>query len=117
MKDLTQSRIASGLTAVAGIWLLLTPLVISMTGTALTSIFITGGVILLAGLIQMIWMNVIPSWVNLLAAVWLFISAFALTMSNGAAWNQVIVAVVTFVLAAWDEVEVRDIYHRMHPNV
>jgi hypothetical protein len=116
MEKLSQSRLASLLALLVGAWMMLTPLVISMTGAALISILITGAVIIVASLIQLIWFNTLPSWVNALAAIWLFISAFAFTMSTGAAWNQAIFAVITFVLATWDGVEMGEVHrgHQMH---
>ncbi|HXR50314.1 MAG TPA: hypothetical protein VN778_04790 [Verrucomicrobiae bacterium] len=116
MEKLSQSRLASLLTLIVGAWMMLTPLAISMTGAALTSILITGAIIIVASLVQLGWMNTLPSWVNALAAVWLFISAFAFTMGTGAAWNQAIFAVITFVLAAWDGVEMGEVHRgqQMH---
>ena len=113
MDKLMQSRLASVLTVAVGAWLLLTPLVISMTGAALVNIYIVGGVIAAAGLVQLFWKNALPSWVNALAAVWLFIAAFGFTMSTGAAWNQAVLAVATFILATWDGLEI-DAVHREH---
>lgn len=117
MKDIMQSRIASGLSALAGVWLLLTPLAISMTGVALKSILITGGVVVLASLIQMFWFNTIPSWVNAVTAIWMFISAFALTMTRAASWNLVIMAIVIFALASWDGVEANEVHRQHHAGV
>ncbi len=116
MQNIWQSRLASALTIIAGAWLLVTPLVISMTGRALTDILVTGGVIALAGIVQLFWINTLPSWVNAVAAIWLFIAAFVFTVSNVAAWNEVVVALVTLVLAAWDGTEVSDVRqeHRVH---
>ena len=117
MRDLTQSRIASGLVVVAGAWLLFTPLVISITGAALVSLFITGGVMVLAGLIQMFWMNTLPSWVNALAAIWLFISAFAFTVSTATSVNEVIVALVVLILASWDSIEANEVRQERHHHL
>jgi xanthine/uracil/vitamin C permease (AzgA family) len=116
MQNLSQSRLASVLAVIVGAWLLLTPLAISMTGAALVNILVVGGVIALAGLVQLFWMNTLPSWVTALAAIWLFISAFAYSVSNGAAWNEVVFAVVTFILATWDGIEVGQVRreHHMH---
>lgn len=118
MRDLTQSRVASGLTIVAGAWLLFTPLMISITGAALVSLYITASIIVVAGLIQMFWMNALPSWINALAAIWLFISAFAFSVSTAASVNEVIVALITLVLASWDSVETNEVrqtrQHHLH---
>jgi hypothetical protein len=117
MKDIVQSRTASALTMLAGAWLMVTPLFISMDGVALTSVIVSGGVMAAAGLVQLFWFNVVPSWVTALAAIWLFISAFALSMSNNAAWNQVIAAIVIFALASWDGVEASEVQHARHQHL
>lgn len=117
MERLAQSRVASVLMIAVGAWMLLTPLVISMTGAALANILITGGVIAVVGLIQMFWINALPSWVNIVAAIWLFVSAFAFTMGTGAAWNQAVFAVITFLLAAWDGAEMSEVQREHHSHV
>lgn len=114
MDKLAQSRVASALLMAVGAWLLLTPLVISMTGAALINILIVGGVIAVVGLVQMVWINSLPSWVNTVAAIWLFISAFAFTMSAGAAWNQAVAAIVALVLAVWDGAEIIEAQREHH---
>jgi hypothetical protein len=113
--QLNQSRFASALMMLAGIWVALSPIWISLTGGALVSVIATGSVIALAGLVQMFWKAVVPSWVAALAAVWLFASAFIYTINTGASWNQVIVAVATIVLAYWDGFEVSHVrQHQIH---
>lgn len=109
MERIAQSRVASVLTIIAGLWMLVTPAFIAMPSGAVVSIMITGGIIALLGLIQVFWMNALPSWINIIAAVWLFISAFMFGISTGAAWNQVVFAIIAFVLAIWDGVEVSDV--------
>src|SRR5579884_1437974 len=113
MERLSQSRLASALIILIGAWLIITPAVISMTGAALTNIIVIGAVFCALGLIQLFWTNALPSWINVLASIWLFISAFAFTVSNGAAWNMAIFAIIAFMLATWDGVEMGE-YHREH---
>jgi hypothetical protein len=99
-----------------GAWMMLTPLAISMTGAALVNILITGGVIIVLGLIQLFWINALPSWLNTVAAIWLFISAFAFTMSGGAAWNQAVFAIIAFVLSIWDGTEMSEVQREYHSH-
>lgn len=113
MERLSQSRLASALTVILGAWVMLSPVFISITGAALVSLLITGGVMIVFGLAQLIWENSLPSWVNAVAAIWLFISAFTFTISTAATWNQVIVAVIAFALAVWDGAEISEV-HRLH---
>lgn len=117
MESLSQSRLASVLTMLVGVYLIVSPLFISITGGALTNIIIVGAVMALAGLVQLAWTNsALPSWVSALAAVWLFIAAFAFSVSNGMAWNEVVAAVVAFILSTWDGMEISQVQHREHPG-
>lgn len=106
MEDVTQSRVASILTIVAGAWLAISPAFISMTGGALASVIIAGIIMALAGLVQLFWTNTSPSWLAGLVAIYLFVTAFSFSLSNAAMWNQAISAVVAFILATWDGAEV-----------
>lgn len=109
--DFTQSRFASVLMVLTGVWLITSPAWISITGGALVSVLVTGSVIALAGLVQYFWRASAPSWIAGLAAVWLLVSTFVLTMSTAAAWNLVITAVVTLAIAYWDGFEVVQSQH------
>lgn len=113
MERLQQSRLASVLTAVVGLWLMLSPIWISISGGALVSLLITGAVMIVFGLVQLGTENTTPSWINALAAVWLFISALTFSVSAAVVWNQVVFAIIAFVLATWDGAEMNAV-HRMH---
>jgi hypothetical protein len=63
-------------------------------------------VIALAGLAQLFWENVLPSWIDGIAAIWLFISAYGFGMSTAATWNMALAAIAAFLLALWDGAEV-----------
>lgn len=116
MERLSQSRLASVLTIILGAWVMISPVFISITGGALTSLLIAGGVMIVFGLIQLAWKNSLPSWVNALAAVWLCISAFTFTVSTAVVWNQVISAIIAFVLATWDGAEISEVQHMHHTH-
>lgn len=116
MERLSQSRLASSLTVILGAWVMLSPLFISITGAALTSLLITGAVMILFGLVQLFWDNSLPSWINALAAVWLFVSAFTFTVSDAVVWNQVITAVIVFALAVWDGAEIGEVSRMRHTH-
>lgn len=117
MNDRTQSVIASLLTIAAGAWLLLTPAFTSVTGSALTNMLVVGGVVAFFGLVQTFWVNVLPSWLNGLAAVWAFIAAFVVDMSTTATWNMAVAAVVILVLAVWDGMEINHYANRTHAHM
>lgn len=116
MERLSQSRLASSLTVILGAWVMLSPIFISITGAALTSLLITGAIFIVFGLIQLIWDRSLPSWVNALAAVWLFVSAFTFTVSTAVVWNQVMSAIIGFTLASWDGAEVSTIHRMRHTH-
>lgn len=115
MNDIAQSRLASGITVLLGIWVAMSPIFISITGAALTSVIVVGIVMALAGLAQLFWTNSTPSWIVGLAAIYLFISAFAYDISSAAAWNQIISAVAGFILATWDGAEVNSARQHHRP--
>jgi hypothetical protein len=109
MESLTQSRFASALTFLAGVWVATSPAYITMSTAAQTNTIIVGVVIALAGLVQMFWTNVLPSGLGMLAAVYLFVSAFVYNISTADRWNLLIAAVVTFLLTSWDGAEISDV--------
>ena len=116
MDDLAQSRTASVLTILLGIWLALSPIWIALSGAgAVVSLYIVAGIMILFGLVQLFTENSSPSWVVSLASVWLFISAFVLSVSGTAAWNQALTAIVAFVLAIWDGAEITHVHQTHHP--
>ena len=114
MDKLLQSRFASVLAIVLGAWLMLSPIWISVSGAALTSLMIVGGIMILSGLVQLVTEVTIPSIVLGLAAVYLFISAFSYSVSTAMIWNEVVSAVVAFVLATWDGIETSEVAQLHH---
>lgn len=114
MDNVMQTRVASVLTAIVGIALLFSPLFVTITGGALVSTFIAGGILTLAGVIQYFWENTIPSWVSGLTAAWLAISAVVFSMSGALLWTTIAAAAVAFLLAVWDGVEVDQVAQKHH---
>ena len=106
MDTKSQTMWASVLEIVVGAWVMLVPAFTSVTGGALVSVLTTGGLIVLAGLVQLFWENVLPSWVDGIAAIWLFISPFVYHTSTAVTWNLVVAAVAAIIIAWWDGVEV-----------
>lgn len=113
MKELTQSRVASVLTFLLGGWLLMSPVFISVTGGALVSLLIVGGVLAVAGAVQYFWENSFPSWIAALAALYFFVSALGFNVSTAMMWNEIVGSVAAFLLATWDGVETTEV-HRLH---
>jgi uncharacterized membrane protein YuzA (DUF378 family) len=105
MKTRDQSRLASTISLLVGIWVLLSPIWISVTGGALTSIIITGIVIIAASVVQYFTVNTIPSWVVGVASLWLLLSAVVFGVSAAAGWSQILAAIVGLLSAYWDGFE------------
>ena len=116
MDKLAQSQTASTLSIIAGAWLAISPIWISITGGALVSLFIVAGIMVVFGLAQLFTGNNVPSWIIGISAIYLFIAAFAFTVGSSAAWNEAILAIIAFVLSIWDSVEVTQ-SHRAHHHV
>jgi len=106
METRNQSRLASSLSLLVGVWIILSPIWIAMSGGAFASVIITGIVIVAASIVQYFWSNVVPSWIMGLAAAWLLLSTVIYDISAVAAWSQILSAVAVAVLAYWDWAEV-----------
>lgn len=105
MEDLRQSKLASTLVLLAGIWVLISPIWFVMTGGQSANAIIIGAIVAIMALVQLGIKNAIPSWINGLAAVWLFITAFIFSASTASIWELVISAIVVFALSIWDGAE------------
>ena|GEM_PF-513305 len=110
---LASSRVASILTVALGIWVMLSPIWLAMTGGALTSVLISGGVLIVLGLTQIFWENSLPSWLNVVASIWLFITAFLFLMGINASWSTALAGIVGFILSVWDGSEMSEV-QRLH---
>ena len=114
MERITKARLASILMVIAGVWAMLSPLFIAITGAALVSLLITGGVMIVAAIVQLLWESSVPSWITGLAAIWLLLSAVVFTVSNAVIWNEVITGAITLILSMWDGVEIGEVRHLHH---
>jgi hypothetical protein len=111
---------ASGLNAIAGIWLIIAPFVLNYrTGDPYWNDIVFGAAVLVMGGIRAFgayresWL----SWLNALIGAWIFVSAFWLDRSARASWNDVILGVIVVVLAllsatASEDAAARDWYRR-----
>ncbi len=111
MEHKDQIRVASLLTAILGVWILLSPLFISVTGVALVNTLIIGALFAILGMLQLFVHNSVPSWVNGFAGMWLVVSAFVFSVSGSMAANLIITGLVGVILALWDTNEVEETYH------
>lgn len=108
MKNRDQSKLASALTLLLGIWIAISPIWLQMTGGALASAIAVGSVIGVFSIVQYFWENVLPSWVTGLAAIWTFITGFVFAMSGGAMLSMILSAIAVFFISTWDGFEVED---------
>ena len=102
-----QIKWASGLNALAGLWLIVSPFVLSYSNlqNAMWNDIVLGVVIgaialfRFSGAYTQAWL----SWVNLVLGAWVFISPFVLgfTSNQVALWDNLIFGAVVFVLAGW----------------
>jgi len=106
MEEKRESVFASVAILLTGVWVAISPIWLSVTGGALTSVIITGALIALSGIVQLFWEVTLPSWTSGLAAIWLFISAFTFSIGTGAMWSQILSAIAVFILSYWDGFEV-----------
>lgn len=111
MNDLSQTRFATTLALLIGVWTLVSPAFISFSYGATISTVITGAVIVLASLVQYSPNSSVPSWINGIAAIWLLISAVVFSLTAGAIWSLALSAIAVFMLAVWDGTEVEHYIH------
>lgn len=111
MKDVNQSRLATTLALVIGLWVAISPAWIPMSAAAQASTLVVGIIMVVASLVQYFVSSTIPSWVNGIAAAWLFLSVFMYGMSAGAVWSAIVSAIAVVALAVWDGVEVDHFAH------
>jgi hypothetical protein len=93
-------------TALVGIWLFISPWVLSTTGSAdaARNAWIIGAAIFIVALIALgTPNNPTAEWINVVLGVWLFISPWVLgyTGVKDGSWNAWIFGVVTVILALW----------------
>lgn len=103
--DVSTIRSISVINAILGVWLIISPYILTYTSSAAKwNQTVLGAVVLvLAGLrffaVRQAWL----SFLNGLAAIWLIIAPWALNYQASAAyWNEVVVAIVVGWLAFWN---------------
>lgn len=116
MKNRDQSRIASLITLLVGVWVLLSPIWVSVAGGAFVSIIITGAVIIVASIVQYFIVNSLPSWIVGAASLWLLLSAIVFNVGATAGWSQILSAVVGLLGAYWEGFEISSMAHGDHPR-
>jgi hypothetical protein len=98
---------ASGLTLIAGIWLIVSPFILGYADVqhALGNDMIVGGVVAILAALRLgakaetAW----AGWMDVLLGVWLIVAPFVLgyTARPNALWNNVILGAVIAALAVW----------------
>lgn len=117
MDTQASSRTASTINVILGIWLIVAPFILgtnSSTAVLWNDIILGIVVVVMAGTrlsnVQITW----PSWVNVIAGLWLIIAPFVLgysTMAN-ARYEDIIVGIVVALVALWSALSVSTPVHR-----
>jgi hypothetical protein len=100
--DAMETRSASGIIILAGIWLIISPFILSYDSSAVTWNQVVFGVIIgILGIIR--YMNLAAmwaSWLSALAGLWMVIAPFVIGGATTAArWSSVITGLITLVLS------------------
>lgn len=108
LKHPGQTTTASGLDVLAGIWLLISPFVLTFRGVngAMTNNVVMGiaiGILATYRLFSAAANNAWVSWLNALLGVWVLISPWVLgfSLSNTAMTNNLIVGIIVIILSVW----------------
>ena len=101
--------VLDGINVVAGLWLIVSPWVLTATMRGSRNAWVTGAVIVAVSFLALASIRAVAApagdssrqleWVNVFAAAWLFVSPWVLALTYTMAWNAWIVGVVVFVLA------------------
>ncbi len=99
----------SWLVVIAGIWTIISPFILgfSSAATPLYNNVIVGIVLVVLGawaaLSHAVTTERTLDWINVIVGIWLLISPFVLAFSamTNPMWNNVIVGIITIILAAW----------------
>lgn len=88
-----------------------------MSSEAQLNTFIVGAIVIIFSILQYFFRNITPSWINGIAAIWLFVSVFVYGMGAGASWSAVLAALVIVVLSFWDGIELgQTVRHHLAPT-
>ncbi len=100
-------KTASGINVIAGIWLIISPFVLTFyrDPAATWDLIIVGIIVLIlaatrvAGPLRTAW----ASWINLILGIWLIISPFVLRYAHNytAMWDSIILGIIVGVCAIW----------------
>ena len=120
LKGTDNGVIARGISALAGLWLLISAFAWPHTSDQMNNSLIVGVLAIIAAAVAAFVMQE-GRYANTALSVWLFISAFVLqTVSNATLWNNVIVAIVMFACSLVPGAVRSDLLHRrrgvLHPR-
>ena len=107
LKHEGQAMTASGLDVLAGIWLLISPFVLTFSTlhSAMVNNVIFGIIIGLLALFRFFNPSngVVVSWINVILGIWVLISPWVLGfgMNRVPATNNVIMGIIVIILAGW----------------
>jgi hypothetical protein len=116
-----ETRIASGINATLGVWLVVSPLVFgyatSSTGSGLNSVLV-GAIVAFCGTLRVRSPRARPtlSWINMALGGWMALSPWGLGHfdNDGPLWNSVFVGFTIIVLAMWSATATIADRHQIH---
>jgi hypothetical protein len=90
---------------ILGLWLIVSPWILSYIAepAAAWNGHIVGIIVAVAALAALIAFHIWEEWVNVVLGIWLIVSPFILgyAMLPSALWNQIVIGLVTLILALW----------------
>jgi SPW repeat len=108
--DEVATRTAGGLNILAGIWLIISPFILSYGNlpAATWNDIVLGIIVAAVAWVRISDTPVFPglAWINVVAGVWLFISPWVFNFASNPTplWNNLILGVIVFVFAIWGAV-------------
>lgn len=119
-RDVSSIKSLAGLNFIFGIWLIISPFILSYDSTqAKWQQFIIGIVVAVLSAIRYFAVDQVwASWINTLAGIWMIITPFATNfMSSAAKWNAVILGILVAIVGASNASMHTAGHGRHHPAV
>lgn len=113
-----RSKIAGGISLIAGLWLVLYSFLMALGFTS--NAFVVGILVTLFALVELFSADstVFVSWVNGILGVWLLVSPIFLTgLAMGAIWNSVILGIIIAGVAIWGGMSSSSTIGMGHPKM
>jgi hypothetical protein len=113
-----KSKIAGGISLIAGLWLAI--YAIAVGAGMVSNLFIVGAIVAIAGLVELysVESTKFISWVNGILGAWLLISPMFLAgLTVTAMWNSVILGLIILGVAVWSGMSSSSTMGMGHPKM